>query len=348
MGINQRGLFDWTGKRFLLLMVCFSSRVFAGGGENLLLVVNPGDEQQVRIAAEYQRTRHLADRQIVFIEPRKDNSGFYMGSEDARAYSVTNHYLLPVYNHMADHGLTNQIDYIATLGMPFRCITSNGVASFTHLLEYTDILALGLDTSVYYGTNSFVTPITINDFPEVLNPRYKIDNSELPYFDSSLTYMATALGYTGIFGNSPGDIISNFQRTASTDGTRPQGTVYFEENDDIRSDTREPDWSGNQLCLSSYHIDYIQESDVSGGTPMNRIDVRGAVIGAAYYTVPNGSFYLPGSWADSLTSYGCDFTTRLQTKATELIGAGIGGTCGTVTEPYANPEKFPDGYNYCF
>ena len=64
----------------------------------------------------------------------------------------------------------------------------------------------------------------------------------------------------------------------------------------------------------------------------------GAVCGAAGLTLPNGSTYVPGCWADNLTSYGCDFPDTGQTKATAFIAAGASGTTGSVIEPYVpNP-----------
>ena len=314
----------------LPISVCLAG----GGGENLILVVNPGDEQQVRIAAEYQRTRHLSDDHIVFVEPRTSSgtSGLYMGSENDKLSPVTDYYLAPVYNHIINHGLTNQIDYIATLGQPFRLayettFSSTGYRSFPDAFIHMDELVL--DAGVTFSNLSTYTY------------RYTATGDAFKHETDGL-YIGTALGYTGIFGNSPSDIISNFQRTAGADGTRPTGTVYFEENDDIRSDTREWQWPSTQDFLDNHDINYIEESDVSGATPLNRDDVRGAVIGSATYKVPNGSTYLPGSWADSLTSSGCDFSTRTQTKATELILAGVGGSGGTIVEPYAISDRFPN------
>jgi autotransporter-associated beta strand protein len=64
--------------------------------------------------------------------------------------------------------------------------------------------------------------------------------------------------------------------------------------------------------------------------------------------LPNGSTYLPGSWADDLTSYGCDFPDTSQTKSTALIAAGASGTTGSVTEPYAISERFTNSDIYTF
>ena len=60
----------------------------------------------------------------------------------------------------------------------------------------------------------------------------------------------------------------------------------------------------------------------------------------ATLTLPNGSTYLPGSWADNLTSFGCYFPDTSQTKATAFIAAGAAGTTGAVIEPYNITQRF--------
>jgi hypothetical protein len=315
-----------------------------GGGANLLLVVNPSDEQQLRIAAEYQRLRHVPDCNVVFVEPRT-NAGFFLASEPAAAtgFNYVDTYLKPVADHIAAKGLFGQIDYIAVLGQPFRLtgVTDGAAQVISHgyALTYLDALVNGATPGAVSYTN----------FPrsEVTDSYTEGANEALLHSSDGL-YVGTTLAFTGIFGNSPADVISNLQRTVAADGTRPAGTVYFEENNDVRSNTREYEWPATQTGLTARGIPYIQESNISGSTPLNRADVRGAVIGAATYTIPNGSTYLPGSWADSLTSFGCNFDLRDQTKASELIRAGAGGSGGTVTEPYANSYRFPQSHIFLY
>ncbi len=56
--------------------------------------------------------------------------------------------------------------------------------------------------------------------------------------------------------------------------------------------------------------------------------------------------YRPGAIADNFTSYGGVLTEKwnTQTTALEYIDAGVTGTYGTVVEPYAFTNKFPDPY----
>jgi autotransporter-associated beta strand protein len=64
------------------------------------------------------------------------------------------------------------------------------------------------------------------------------------------------------------------------------------------------------------------------------------MCGAPTMTLNNGSTYLPGSWADDVTSYGCYFLETSQTKATKFIASGAAGTTGAVIEPYAIAARF--------
>jgi uncharacterized protein (TIGR03790 family) len=316
-----------------------------GGGQNLLLVVNPGDEQQVRIAAEYQRLRHIPDRNIVFIEPRK-LSGLYRATEakSVSAFSYVETYLQPITDHIAAQGLAGQIDYIASLGQPFRMTGLSGGSASTishdYAVTYLDSLTTGGKTPEAVSSTNF--------------PRYEDTSSYTEGSNEALLhstdgrYVGTTLAFTGIFGNAPDDVIANLQRTAAADGTKPAGTIYIEQNEDIRSYTRQSQWPSTQAGLTARGIPYIQEYMTPGNSPLNRTDVRGAAIHESDYTIPNGSTYLPGSWADSLTSYGANFDTRLQTKAVELIRAGTGGSSGTVEEPSAISARFPHSHIFLY
>ena len=84
--------------------------------------------------------------------------------------------------------------------------------------------------------------------------------------------------------------------------------------------------------------------------PRRRTATTSSARSAAWptLTLPNGSTYLPGSWADNLTSFGCDFADTSQTKATAFIAAGAAGTTGSVVEPYAIAARFTNSSIYTF
>jgi len=66
-------------------------------------------------------------------------------------------------------------------------------------------------------------------------------------------------------------------------------------------------------------------------------------MGAAAPAVPAGSTFVKGSIVESLTSFGLilDYTAQGQTRMTQFLGAGVAGSSGTITEPFAIAGKFP-------
>lgn len=312
-----------------------------GRGQDLLLVVNPNDENALRVANLYQQLRHIPDRNIVFIEPPLEDGFPDMSLEPEEFVSQI---VTPIANAIRDRGLSSQIDFIGALGMParYRILNPNGFGLTSHqslsygLTQVTQYVA-GLDPALAH----FVTT-AISD----ADPRTAIHHStsyNVTYNDGTMRatqyYLGGLVAFTGSFGNSVDQVLANLARSASADGTRPVGTIYFEENDNVRSETRESQWPAAKAVLQARAIPVVEERNTDGATPLGRTDVRGAVVGASDPILPNGSTYLPGSWADNLTSYGGAFGPA-QTKATEFLRAGAAATSGTVEEPFAFPERF--------
>jgi hypothetical protein len=108
----------------------------------------------VRIAAEYQRLRHIPECDIVFVEPNT-HQGFYKG-EDGVSVLLTN-CLNPVYAHIQSNNLSDQIDYISTLGMPFRNLdtVAGAIGSFQYALGNLDS-RVSAPTYVNYINTRFV------------------------------------------------------------------------------------------------------------------------------------------------------------------------------------------------
>ena len=150
--------------------------------------------------------------------------------------------------------------------------------------------------------------------------------------------MSGAIGYTGTNGNTAAQVIASLRKRGRVRRHVPGRRRLLRiqrRRDPLRA--RESEWQYTEPQLTARGIPWVQENST---TPQNRNAVLGATCGAAALTLPNGSIYLPGSWADNLTSYGCDFSTPNQTKATAFIAAGAAGTTGAVVEPYAIPQRF--------
>lgn len=326
-----------------------------GGGQSTLLLVNPDDENSLRVATAYAQIRDIPDRNVVFISIPK-----YQGIPQ---YGMSWQYFLdyyktPLVQTLAARGLTDQIDYIAQVGGP--ATTSSGVSgdgsmSMTHALSIltpvsngaTNTTAWYTESALYQGTDQ-TAPTSSLLYQEGEN--YAIHHSQTYATNlgaSTQYYMAGRVGFTGMWGTTPEQAIAALERAAASDGTKPQGTIYFEDND-ANATYRNREWSAVQQELTARGIPWVQEFETPGGVPQNRSDVRGAVVNTGYPQPPNGSTYLPGAWVDSLQSYGAAFSVADQTKSTEFLKAGAAGTSGTIDEPQGVPWRFTDASIHLF
>ncbi len=159
-------------------------------------------------------------------------------------------------------------------------------------------------------------------------------------------YLSTMLAYTGFRGNSFPEVVDYLRRGAASDGTRPDGTVYLMENDNVRSETRQPLFPATLRELSRRgrrgEILTKGRDGQDGIVPLGRDDVIGAVLGFSDYDWgKSNSRLLPGAIAEALTSYGGDFEYPNQTKLSASLRHGAAGSSGAAAEPFAVQQKFP-------
>lgn len=159
-----------------------------------------------------------------------------------------------------------------------------------------------------------------------------------------VSYLLSAmLACTSGRGMGVSEAIDGLKRSVKADGTRPTGTVYFLENDDIRSTTR--DWAFLRA------VEKLREVGVSarverGILPAKRSDVAGLTAGAVDFSwATSESTILPGAICEHLTSCGGMLHEGdPQTPLTEFLRHGAAGASGTVREPYAIQAKFPTAF----
>ena len=83
-------------------------------------------------------------------------------------------------------------------------------------------------------------------------------------------------------------------------------------------------------------------------SPRGQTNLLGYETGLAGFSVTPNAF-VPGAMADSLTSFGgVIFGPNGQTSLLAFIAAGAAGSYGTVTEPLADPTKFPAPQAYFY
>ena len=159
--------------------------------------------------------------------------------------------------------------------------------------------------------------------------------------EKGLRYLLpVVLAQTSGRGLSVTESIANLRRSVAADSTYPKGTIYFMENGDVRSTTRE--W-GTARAAEKLRSLGIAASVEKGTLPMGKGDVAGAVVGTADFDwSKSGSTILPGAICEHLTSFGGALEEGAgQTPLTAFLRAGAAGSSGAVTEPYAVQAKFP-------
>lgn len=207
--------------------------------------------------------------------------------------------------------------------------------------EFERLLAAMRDVQPLQPTRAFSAKDawTGDDAPDAAAPADSGDHYRL----------AVMLGWTGAYGNSQDEVLACLRSAAGSDGTSPEGTVYFMVNDNVRAKARERAFEGAAAALGrrgrKAEILKKGEDGQDGVLPRGKDDVFGLLAGVAGFKWPDDMPpLLPGSIAEHLTSFGAHFGTPGQTKCTEFIRHGAAGTSGTVAEPLALQQKFPLAY----
>lgn len=159
--------------------------------------------------------------------------------------------------------------------------------------------------------------------------------------------LSAMLGYVGGPANTLAEVRECLRRARSADGTCPAGTVYYMVSTDwARTGPRQPVFASAAAALARLGV---RAEVLPGVLPQGKPDVAGAMIGSAGFRWPDsGSTILPGAFCDHLTSFGGVMTGAGQTLLSEFIRYGAAGACGTVTEPYATPVKFPTPFLHVY
>ncbi len=139
-------------------------------------------------------------------------------------------------------------------------------------------------------------------------------------------------------------------RGVASDGTQPKGSAYLMNTSDQTRSARcivnaGFGWTNQcQALLDTWDSAStgVGASIVAADSIKDKKDVLFYVQGlASVPDIPSNTF-LPGAIADHLTSYGGQIPTSGQMSAFVFIKGGATGSYGTVVEPCAFQQKFPD------
>lgn len=137
-------------------------------------------------------------------------------------------------------------------------------------------------------------------------------------------------------------------RGVAADGTFPPGDGYFvRTNDSARSNPRYVQFQNTaQAYGTALDLTYIDQLDGGVADVTNTEDIFLYMTGRPVIPGITTNTYRPGAFADHLTSYAGIFedtcSNNPQMNVLCWIEAGVTGSYGTVTEPCAWGQKFPE------
>jgi hypothetical protein len=335
-------------------------RARAGGGpENVLLVVNANSESSKTIANHYIALRKIPSVNVLYLD--------WKGSlESDTADNFRDKILVPALAAIDERQLALQIDYIVySSDFPWRLALEpafpgeefpapfKGPASITGT-TYLLSLALAKNRDIVSPDSNWYVP-----GPRGLNEGRCTQLANVPSRGFRSRYLwdpqgnitdtkaggrrymlSTMLGVTQGRGNTVDEIIAYLRRSAAADGKRPQGTIYFMWNKDIRSATRDKCFDSVAAQINTIGV---RAKVQQGRLPDGAKDVTGLMVGAADFdVVKSGIAIRPGAICEHLTSAGgVLFDQKFQTPLSDFLRQGAAGASGTIAEPYAIQAKFP-------
>lgn len=307
-----------------------ASSAFALGPHETALLVNAESESSVKIAAEYASLRSVPQSNIISIKGLGSEPGIFISRDD-----FLNKIWIPVNEAITSRKLDNQVfAWIYAPGFPVTIKTEPNVSITGFTFVRTKLPENEEDiTKALYASPLFAdtfSPSARGHRPRTFDRLKSITGRDMPL-------PAFMLGYTGEHGNSAEEVSACLKKAVSADYTAPRGTVYFLTSDDIRAKTREWQFAPTVRELEDLKI----RSSISAAAPVNAGDILGIIMGSPEVKPISLGTFLPGAFADHLTSFAAVFNSSDQTKCTEWIKAGASGTAGTVTEPLSAWPKFP-------
>ena len=344
-----------------------------GGPENVLLVVNTQSAASLSIANHYIQLRHIPAANVLYLpwDPKKDTTD---------VDTFRRQILTPVLKAVQSRSANRQIDCVLySSDFPWAIDLEADVKKYldANSGEADPKADDSDDTPGSAQWPKHLTPVgSLNGLTYLWQPvllgnaagymslntnwymrRAVPEQEEAPTLAFSSSYrfgphgelvdsagrtylLSMMLGVTTGRGNTVEEVLDYLQRSASADGTHPQGTVYFVRNSDVRSHTR--DWGYPWVKEQLEELGVAAEI-LEGTVPRNKDDVQGTMLGTANFDwKASGSTILPGAICDHFTSFGGVMRTGAgQTPFSEFLRHGAAGSNGTVAEPYSIAEKFP-------
>lgn len=164
-----------------------------------------------------------------------------------------------------------------------------------------------------------------------------------PYYNSYSTQPYTDFGLRPTMLLAAPSIAAGkalIARGIAADGTQPHGRAYLMATSDTTRSLRANHFANDRVgrALSPF----VDAQVVRANAIVNTGDALFYFQGLASVPELETNHFLAGAIADHLTSFGGRLTDSSQMSALHFIAAGATGSYGTVSEPCARAEKFPN------
>ncbi len=323
----------------LTTLAAVSTALAGGGPENVLIIADPASPDALRLSNHYIAVRGVPASNVLYMDP------------DAPSYADFASLNLPVLlAELAARGIEDHIDYILIMPGGGYKLPTGGIVSDVCVGPIQNFSITAAYSSAFVADEILAGGLS-RSWPN----RYAAGAIDPVAFDSETTYasgqpsessfarryfIAFVLGYTGLRGNSPEELLGLVNRSAAADATFPDGTFYLMNNtSDPARNVRSSQYGGAETRIKEAGG---AAQILAGALPTGRHDCLGIVSGFANNDPGTTDLTLtPGAFCDHLTSYAAHFDAGQQTKVSAWIKKGASGSFGTVEEPCNQVGKFP-------
>lgn len=362
MSIAPRRLRLATVLALLCLVIPLRTAWAGSGPENALVIIDPSLPESLYLGHRYVAARGIPARNVLYLRPDAPSFAALVAFQ-GRVVTGT----------LEARGIADHIDQVVLAPTRAFYVPASGLVgvpkngcpvpvnrfaismAYSLLPQAPEVLAGAyLEAGNFDGGSHSDNPYFGGRFrgrPSALAfDAGRFWQGGLPGDDGSRLFLASLLGWTGERGNTVAEIEALIERSLRADGTRPAGTFYFMNTpDQVRSKGRlNNDWAATIRSLEAMGG---RGQVLQGVLPDSCTDASGQVVGchdalgvltgiAGMDAVSARFSFLPGAFADHLTSFAATFDEGGQSKMSQWISKGASGTIGTVEEPCTG-GKFP-------
>lgn len=336
----------------IMLVVLFAVQAFAQMPHEVLLLVNRNSQSSLYAANVFSVLRQIPEQNVVYLDiPER----FYTQTASITPEEFTQFIWIPATQEVAKRGLEDQLlAWVYSTDFPIRVLTHKedrrqmSVGGVTFLRNRIPDLQTVHDGTYY--SKLFAGPnqqlkTSLNSLSLAVQKRGVGMMAQVPPeaawlqggLRDQMPLPSMMLGYTGENGLSSKEVVACLRRGAQADHRGKRAGFYFVKSEDIRSSCRHWLFDYAKKELQGHKVSAI----ISPVFPVGAEQVMGIMMGAETVKISDVGSFSPGAIAEHLTSWSAEFQ-RPQTKLIDWIRAGATGSSGSVVEPFANPNKFPN------